>query len=424
MKKSIYSIMCLATVLMTACVDNSTPPEIATGESPVKINEAYSRGKSAFYAGLDWVELYNTSAESVDISGFVLSDKSDKSEKITIPAGTKLAGHGFLKVDVDTPEGFGLSSGGDMVYLYDTKGAQVDYIEFGAMEENESYARVPDGSATFKKQTPTPGASNNGVVVNPTISETSHNPVSPTSGEQVVVTSTVAQGQGTVSSVVLKWTLGGAAQSDIAMKAGADGKYTAAITKQAAGSKIEYTVAAKNSAGGEAKASGSYTVRDETVVNYTGLVINEVDGNSKFVELYNGSKAAISLTGVHIIKNEKAEPANVWWTGGVTNEIAPGGYVVIISDKNPADATLIGASGISPKKNVKFELRKPDGTAIDAFTRSTAIALDADCTPDYGKTTPKYAFARCPDGTGAFGLAEPSPRAANPATAAGAIETK
>jgi hypothetical protein len=72
---------------------------------------------------------------------------------------------------------------------------------------------------------------------------------------------------------------------------------------------------------------------------------------------------------------------------------------------------------------VRFDLIAPNASmSIDAFARVKADnVLDADCTPDYGSGT-KYSFSRCPDG-GAFGLAVPSCNSANPATAAGNIET-
>ncbi len=423
MKKSIFSI--LAVAALAGCVKNDPPVTPPTGDSTVTINEAYSRGKGSVDPELDWVELYNNSDEAVDISGWILSDKVDKSEKITLPAGTSIAAKAFMVITVDTPEGFGLSSDGDMVYLYDNEGEAVHFVEFGPMEETESWSANPDGSDTYKKQSPTKGRSNNGAVVNPSVTDAAHTPASPVAGEAVVVSATVAAGEGTISSVVLEWELDGTAQTGIDMTAGTAGTYSATIPAQAVDSEVEYTVVATNSAGGEATASGNYSVRAAGEVDYTGLVINEVDGNGKFVELYNASDATISLAGVQIIKNEETDAADVWWTGG-SAEIAAGDYYTICEEGGDLASDVdeaTGNGGISPKKNVQFELKEPDDTLIDIFTRSTTLDLDDDCTPDYGKTTPKYSFARCPDGTGTFGLAEPTADAANPFIAAGAIVT-
>jgi len=137
------------------------------------------------------------------------------------------------------------------------------------------------------------------------------------------------------------------------------------------------------------------------------LSLNEVDGNGKFVEIYNKSAAAVSLEGVTLVKNE----SGVWWTGAAGLTISAGGYYVVAqSGGTTTFDENTGASGISPKQTLKFELKNSSGDVIDQFSRGvtpwgTAIS---DVTPN--------SFSRCPDGTGDFKLATPSPKAANPAT--------
>ncbi len=159
MKKSIYLLIALMATVVTGCMEDEGPDVPSGNGGAVVINEAHSRGKDSQYP-LDWVELYNKSDEAVDISGYVLSDKADMSEKITIPAGTTLGAREFFKVEVDTDDGFGLSSDGDVVYLYNDQGQNIDNIEFGPMDTDESWSANPDGSDTFEMMTPTPGASN------------------------------------------------------------------------------------------------------------------------------------------------------------------------------------------------------------------------------------------------------------------------
>lgn len=421
MRKNFLPAISLAAILLTGCVKNDLP-EIETGTSPVVINEAYSNGGRSTYGDLDWVELYNTSTKAVDISGFILYDKADKSDMVTIPANTTIAGHAFLRVEVDVDGGFGLGSGGDVVYLENSEGI-VDVIEFGALGVNEAWAANPDGSDTFVVQTPTPGVSNNDAVTNPSITGVTHTPASPTSDEDVTVSATVTAGEGTLSSVVLKWKLNGAAQSDITMTASGN-TYSVTIPAQVADAQVEYAVTATNSVDGEASIQGNYTVRDAAVVDYTGLVINEIDGNGKFVELYNGGETKISLTGVKLIKNDETDAKDIWWTGGAVTIEAGGFYTIGEEGSETAGLTeATGNGGISPKKNVKFELVTPDNDAIDMFVRAATYELDETVTPDYGKGT-QYSFARCPDGTGSFGLAVPSCNAANPFMSAGAIVTE
>lgn len=69
--------------------------------SPVRLSE-FSVGDTGYLPeyGLacDWVELHNTSAEPVDISGFILSDNVGN-DKYRFPEGTVIQGGGFLVVN-------------------------------------------------------------------------------------------------------------------------------------------------------------------------------------------------------------------------------------------------------------------------------------------------------------------------------------
>jgi hypothetical protein len=141
--------------------------------------------------------------------------------------------------------------------------------------------------------------------------------------------------------------------------------------------------------------------------DYSQLVINEVDGNGKFIEIYNKGTEAVPLEKLTLVKNE----AQTWWTGSAGTTIDAGGYYVVaqsggtdIFDENT------GLNGISPKQTVKFELKKPNGDLIDSFSRGVSPwgTSISDVTPD--------SFSRCPNGTGDFKLATPSPKAANPET--------
>jgi hypothetical protein len=419
MKKKLTLLIGLFAAAFAGCVKDEEPVLPETGDAPVKINEAYSNGGRSTYGDLDWIELYNNSDAAFNVGGYVLYDKIDKSEKVIIPTNTTIAARGFLVVEVDVDGGFGLSSSGDMVHLEDTEGRLIDKIEFGAQTPEQAAARVPDGSDNIILQTPTRGASNNGVVATPSVTGLAHAPVSPTSDEDVTVTATVTAGEGTLTSVKIQWTLNTATQPDIAMTNTA-ASYSATIPKQAAGSEIAYSVVAINSAGGSSTVPGTpYTVRNASSTDYSGLVINEVDGNGKFIEIYNKGTAAIPLAGVTLVKNESA----TWWTGGAAT-VGAGEYHVIsngVQSGITADETT-GASGISPKQNVQFQLKDPSGNELDAFLRSNGGNLSDGVTPDYGSGT-KYSFSRCPDGVGAFGLAVPSSKAANPFTPAGAIAT-
>ena len=116
----------------------------------------------------DWIELYNTDTAAVDLGGMYLSDRRDDPTKWRFPAGTSIAGGGYLMVwaddDDDTPglhASFKLSAKGESVVLADTdaKGnAVVDAVDFPSLARDESYGRVPDGTGSFRRMgTPSPG---------------------------------------------------------------------------------------------------------------------------------------------------------------------------------------------------------------------------------------------------------------------------
>lgn len=118
-----------------------------TANSFIKMNEIYSNGTET---DPDWIEIYNASADPIDISGYKIYDSGGQSgskPKKEIPAGTILPGKGFYVVVTDDGEAsaFGLSSKGEAVWLEDSTGAVVDTVFFAAMNATQSFGRLPDG---------------------------------------------------------------------------------------------------------------------------------------------------------------------------------------------------------------------------------------------------------------------------------------
>ncbi|PKP35989.1 MAG: hypothetical protein CVT98_09740, partial [Bacteroidetes bacterium HGW-Bacteroidetes-15] len=141
----------------TANSDAATAPVIV-------MNEIYSRGTDI---APDWVEVYNTSASAVDISGYLIYDSggfSGSKPKKAFPAGSIVPANGFLVIVVDDVEesGFGLSSGGESVWLEDASGNVIDYVEIPAMpDETQSFGRFTDGTHNWEiLNTITEGAAN------------------------------------------------------------------------------------------------------------------------------------------------------------------------------------------------------------------------------------------------------------------------
>jgi len=125
--------------------------------SPVAINEFVAQNLTGPVDELgqreDWVELYNTSNQTVDISGKWLSD-SRVVLKFQFPAGTTIPPNGVLRVwcDEDGTQGplhanFKLSTIGDeSIALYDSTGLAIhEAYDFGPQTADVSTGRLVDG---------------------------------------------------------------------------------------------------------------------------------------------------------------------------------------------------------------------------------------------------------------------------------------
>lgn len=114
----------------------------------------------------DWIELYNNSNESIDLTGYSLTDNDHEPQKWMFPDNTSIEAGGFLLIaadgtDVNLHTNFRLSAGGEQVALYSNADNLVDRIVFFAQTEDISYGRAADAAEelVFFSQ-PTPGASN------------------------------------------------------------------------------------------------------------------------------------------------------------------------------------------------------------------------------------------------------------------------
>ena len=136
---------------------------------------------------VDFIELYNHSSSTVDISGCFLSD-SPNTNKFRIPPNTILPARGYIVFDQEQL-GFALSSTGEAIYFRDPTGTRVlDAVRFEAQDFGISSGRHPDGSPQSSElATPTPGGANSSsyprsVVIN----EMMYNPISGDSDDQYI----------------------------------------------------------------------------------------------------------------------------------------------------------------------------------------------------------------------------------------------
>ena len=154
-------------------------------------------------------------------------------------------------------------------------------------------------------------------------------------------------------------------------------------------------------------------VANFSVCDHSNIILNELNGDTKFIEIYNKGDMDLSLEGMYLMKDDYATGAI--WTADATIIAPAHSYVVLYSFDVQADHPELGDnmffnSGLSSKKTIRIALFRPDGTERDVFMRGT--------TGEWGMTVSNVApqsYARTPDG-GDWKLADPTPGTANPAT--------
>jgi hypothetical protein len=142
-----------------------------SSNSPIIINEILSANANTNYDPdfkefSDWIELYNDSNETIDISRYYLSDKEDNPTKWQIPANTSIQPYSYLLIWADGEDtkqqalhsNFKLSQKGESISLYDRDKILIDSIEYGAQEGDISCAKS-DSKIIYMK--PSPNAKNN-----------------------------------------------------------------------------------------------------------------------------------------------------------------------------------------------------------------------------------------------------------------------
>jgi hypothetical protein len=162
--KNISILTLILLMGFSACVkdeDLKEPTNTGPSGSPIIINEIMSS------IDPDWMELYNTSAEAVDVSDYAVSDPG---AEFLLPAGTTIAGNDYLILWCDKGNGvqadgihtnFKISStSGELIRLLDNEGNLVDEIDVPPMAPGVAWARVSDGADVWDNLTPSLGAAN------------------------------------------------------------------------------------------------------------------------------------------------------------------------------------------------------------------------------------------------------------------------
>lgn len=191
------SALLLLTVATHAAGSESQLPAQPVVETPIVVNEILAHADKPF---VDSVELFNPNSAPVDISGWLMTDKTDRpqAEWVRVPNGTQIGANGFYVI-ADTKDNewaFGLSEGGDSVFLYrpDPQGGlpiQVAAVEFGASPVSVALVHHVDSIGRvhypFQEGLPTLGAPNCPLLVGPVVIEEIMPDPETTDGEYVVI---------------------------------------------------------------------------------------------------------------------------------------------------------------------------------------------------------------------------------------------
>jgi len=417
------------------------PDTTAVDYTKLKLNEVSGVGTdfAKFY------ELKNTGDKDIPLYDCKIYYNANSATGGTLPGGkgdvtwtglssqTIEAGKLFSLIGRNTAGSFtrGLTAERTLVIiLEDPEGNEIDRcVRAGDTGDyaftGKSFSRIPDGTGDFYFTTPTPNEANGSSTAEliklpedaPIITDFRKDISSVTPTDTVTVFATIKPMTSAISSVVLKWTLGGVAQSDIYMTA-TDNVYSATIPAQAVDSVVTYKVTATNALGEtNSSAEGDYKVAVESI-DYTKLKLNEVSGTGtdaeKFYELFNTGSKAIPLEGCKIYYNANGSSGgtlptgngNLTWTGLSTQTAQAGQFFSLIGRNNPGSFT----TGLTASRILIITLMDPDGNIIDRCIR-------AKDTGEYNFTDKSY--SRIPDGTGDFYFTTPTPNATNGASTDG-----
>jgi len=131
---------------------------VAYGSGRVVINEVELNppGDDNLYEVIEWVELYNTENEEIDIGGWVIKSTGARSKFVTIPKGTKIRSRGFYV----PPDGYlreeWLDNYGETIVLLDGIGNEIDRVRLQSdIYDNDcTWCRYPDGGCKWQLMKP------------------------------------------------------------------------------------------------------------------------------------------------------------------------------------------------------------------------------------------------------------------------------
>jgi len=171
-KLPVAILVSLLAIASAHAVPTSNATVTAASTPTLRINEALAANTRIANGTTfpDLIELHNAGTTAIDLSGKSLTDDPGLPRKYIFPAGTSIAGGGYLVVYADDATtapglhtGFSLDAEGDQIRLHDTPaagGTLLDSINFGFQVPDLSVSRTGAGANIWALTTPTAGAAN------------------------------------------------------------------------------------------------------------------------------------------------------------------------------------------------------------------------------------------------------------------------
>jgi hypothetical protein len=366
-KASRYFFVLSVLLVSNSCSsDEDKEPKITAAEG-LFINEISASGD-------DWVELYNSTGDAKDISGYVIQDDGEVSYQL--PEGTTVPANGYLIILCDD-ENFGLhtnfklSSDGETVTLKNTNNEIAEAATYPKLDNGQSYGRYPDGSDHFAISGITSQGSSNNASNAPAITTVFRTPTVPGLGQAVTVQAELTN-TAQLSTVKLFHRFNGGTYTEAAMTL-TGAYYTATIPAQGTTGEVEYYVEAKSTTAAvsykpfDAPADAYHYLLNDDILPTT-LFINEFmassttccpddDGGTEefddWIEIYNASGSPVDLGGMYL-SDDLSDPFKSKIPNGVT--IPADGFLLFWADEQGSQGPL----------HMNFKLGK-SGEAVGLF---------------------------------------------------------
>ncbi|HYC87238.1 MAG TPA: lamin tail domain-containing protein [Chryseosolibacter sp.] len=378
--KSVASPLIVASLIIVACGDDDGPRVISEN---VFINEVYAA------SGDDWVELYNASAESKELSGYAIYD-DDPAHRYELPAGTTIGGNSFLLIFCDGTAtglhtGFQLAATGETITLENAQGKIIDQVEFPVLADGQAYGRFPDGSAKLGLSGTATQGTPNGDNQSSVVTNVSRVPVVPGLSDPVTVRAEVLSNSG-ISTVKLFYRINGAGFQQVAMTVSA-GFYQATIPAVNTTGTVSYYIAATNSFGtttlhpfNAPNGTHEYLLNTDPLPS---LRINEFmasnasccpdnDGGVQefddWIEIHNTGPTEVDIAGMYL-SDDNANPFRnrIPDSDPSLTTIAPGGFLILWADEDGDQGPLHLNFRLSGDGE-DIGLFYIDGRTIDSYT--------------------------------------------------------